>query len=217
MSGNANLYRFSLVLLQCRLLALYLQIHRYVQHCTIHPHFFRVLSVKALIQVAKFIVETSCTQLVPFRVHPEMDHRCKPLEDCNMWLFLKFWSPAAHLILLSVLNRIHCGIGLFCLAFFASFCFILKVFWEGCTETQLSGRSLSGPSCASCVSSWFMTFQAMALSTEVTLAGLESRGLPVHGLGPRNTGAIPRVRRRRSYHLREVGHPTDTIFPKGEG
>ena len=33
-----------------------------------------------------------------------------------------------YLILLSVLKRIHCGMGLFCLAFFASFCLILKVF-----------------------------------------------------------------------------------------
>ena len=33
-----------------------------------------------------------------------------------------------HLILLSVRNRIHCGMGRFCLAFFASFCLIRKVF-----------------------------------------------------------------------------------------
>ena len=37
-----------------------------------------------------------------------------------------------HLILLSVLNRIHCGMGLFCLAFLASFLLMRNVFWDGC-------------------------------------------------------------------------------------
>ena len=39
-----------------------------------------------------------------------------------------------HLILLSVRKRIHCGMGRFCLAFFASFCLIRNVFWEGCVQ-----------------------------------------------------------------------------------
>ena len=38
------------------------------------------------------------------------------------------------LILLFVRNRIHCGIGRFCFAFFASTRFILKVFWDGCAH-----------------------------------------------------------------------------------
>ena len=38
------------------------------------------------------------------------------------------------LILLFVRNRIHCGMGRFCLAFFASTRFILNVFWDGCTR-----------------------------------------------------------------------------------
>ena len=39
----------------------------------------------------------------------------------------------AHLILLFVRNRIHCGMGRFCFAFFASTRLILNVFWDGCT------------------------------------------------------------------------------------
>ena len=39
----------------------------------------------------------------------------------------------AYLILLFVRNRIHCGMGRFCFAFFASTRLILNVFWDGCT------------------------------------------------------------------------------------
>lgn len=42
-----------------------------------------------------------------------------------------------YLILLSVLKRIHCGIGLFCLAFLASMRLILKVFCDGCNPETL--------------------------------------------------------------------------------
>ena len=37
-------------------------------------------------------------------------------------------SNEAHLIVLPVLKRIHCGMGLFCLAFFARIFLVLKVF-----------------------------------------------------------------------------------------
>lgn len=37
---------------------------------------------------------------------------------------------------LSVRKRIHCGMGRFCLAFFASFCLMRKVFWDGCAHTE---------------------------------------------------------------------------------
>ena len=45
-------------------------------------------------------------------------------------------SAAANLILLSVLKRIHCGMGLFCLAFLANFLLMRNVFWDGCKERK---------------------------------------------------------------------------------
>ena len=42
------------------------------------------------------------------------------------------YTACDHLILLSVLKRIHCGMGLFCLAFLASFLLMRNVFWDGC-------------------------------------------------------------------------------------
>ena len=54
----------------------------------------------------------------------------------QLWLFWRTmhgkFAWYDHLILLSVLNRIHCGMGLFCLAFLASFLLMRNVFWDGC-------------------------------------------------------------------------------------
>ena len=44
------------------------------------------------------------------------------------------WQGRADLILLFVRKRIHCGIGRFCFAFFASTRLILNVFWDGCAQ-----------------------------------------------------------------------------------
>ena len=51
-------------------------------------------------------------------------------------------SLSAHLILLSVLKRIHCGMGLFCLAFLANFLLMRNVFWDGCMNAM--NASLEG-------------------------------------------------------------------------
>ena len=39
-------------------------------------------------------------------------------------------SRLAYLMVLPVLNLIHCGIGRFCFCALASFCFVLKVLWD---------------------------------------------------------------------------------------
>ena len=56
----------------------------------------------------------------------------------GLLLNMRGWAQAtAHRIVLSVRNRIHCGMGRFCLAFLASFILMRKVFCDGCsTETQ---------------------------------------------------------------------------------
>ena len=63
----------------------------------------------------------------------------------------------AHLILLSVRKRIHCGIGLFCLAFFASFRLMRNVFCDGCMPATMHRSAVtplklshSSPLCGHC-------------------------------------------------------------------
>jgi hypothetical protein len=55
----------------------------------------------------------------------------KPPYLCHSFLQTR---PTPHLMRLSVLMRIHCGIGLFCFCFFAKILLILKVFWDGWEE-----------------------------------------------------------------------------------
>lgn len=47
----------------------------------------------------------------------------------------------AHLMVLSVRKRIHCGMGRFCLAFLASFILMRKVFCDGCSSRHVQQSS----------------------------------------------------------------------------
>lgn len=52
---------------------------------------------------------------------------------------------ASYLMVLPVLNRIHCGIGLFCFWALASFCLVRKDLWL-CSESISTGTPLITPS-----------------------------------------------------------------------
>jgi hypothetical protein len=51
-------------------------------------------------------------------------------------------AKSAHRMVLSVRNRIHCGMGRFCFAFFASFILMRKVFCDGCSKAHTAPGQL---------------------------------------------------------------------------
>ena len=113
------IYKPNFVLLQCLLLALYLN----PMDCTINEHFEAVL-LSPLQAQSNYCVWGAFTLL---------ESGSAAARAVSHWLPSR---TGRYLILFPVLNLIHCGIGLFCLAFLAKTRLILNVFCDGCTHMQ---------------------------------------------------------------------------------